>query len=72
MATNISVQRTTKPRPRPKDDELAFGKIFTDHMFLAEWDEGKGWHDARVVPYGPISLDPAASCLHYGQEAFEG
>ncbi len=72
MATHISVQRTTKPRPRPKDDELAFGRIFTDHMFLAEWDEGKGWHDARVVPYGPISLDPAACCLHYGQEAFEG
>jgi branched-chain amino acid aminotransferase len=72
MATSITVQRTTKPRPRPKDDELAFGKIFTDHMFLADWDEGKGWHDARVVPYGPIALDPAASCLHYGQEAFEG
>jgi branched-chain amino acid aminotransferase len=72
MATSISVQRTTKPRPRPKDDELAFGKLFTDHMFLAEWDEGKGWHDARVVPYGPIALDPAACCLHYGQEAFEG
>jgi branched-chain amino acid aminotransferase len=72
MSTAISVQRTPKPRPRPKDDELAFGKIFTDHMFLAEWDEGKGWHDARVVPYGPISLDPAACCLHYGQEAFEG
>jgi branched-chain amino acid aminotransferase len=72
MSTAISVRRTTKPRPRPKDDELAFGKIFTDHMFLAEWDEGKGWHDARVVPYGPIPLDPAACCLHYGQEAFEG
>jgi branched-chain amino acid aminotransferase len=72
MSTAISVQRTTTPRPRPKDDELAFGKTFTDHMFLAEWDEGKGWHDARVVPYGPISLDPAACCLHYGQEAFEG
>jgi branched-chain amino acid aminotransferase len=72
MSTAITVQRTTKPRPRPKDDELAFGKLFTDHMFLAEWDEGKGWHDARVVPYGPISLDPAACCLHYGQEAFEG
>jgi branched-chain amino acid aminotransferase len=68
----ISVQRTQNPRPKPKDDELAFGKLFTDHMFLAQWDEGKGWHDAKVVPYGPISLDPAACCLHYGQEAFEG
>ncbi len=72
MSTAISVQRTTNPRPRPRDDDLGFGKIFTDHMFLAEWDEGKGWHDARVVPYGPIALDPAACALHYGQEAFEG
>jgi branched-chain amino acid aminotransferase len=72
MSTAISVTRTPKPRPRPKDEELAFGRIFTDHMFLAEWDEGKGWHDARVVPYGPIAIDPAACCLHYGQEAFEG
>jgi branched-chain amino acid aminotransferase len=41
-------------------------------MLLADWDEGKGWHDARVVPYGPLPLDPAASVLHYGQAAFEG
>ena len=72
MSTSISVQRTTTPRPHPKDSELAFGKQFTDHMFLAQWDDGKGWHDAKIVPYGPISLDPAACCLHYGQEAFEG
>ncbi len=72
MSISISVQRTTSPRPRPKDSELAFGKLFTDHMFLADWDEAKGWHAARILPYGPISLDPAASCLHYGQEAFEG
>ncbi len=72
MSTAISIERTKAPRPHPKDDELAFGKLFTDHMLLAEWDEGKGWHDARVVPYGPIALDPAACCLHYGQEAFEG
>jgi branched-chain amino acid aminotransferase len=72
MSTLISVQRTTSPRPRPKDSELAFGKLFTDHMFLAQWDDGQGWHDAKIVPYGPISLDPAACCLHYGQEAFEG
>jgi branched-chain amino acid aminotransferase len=41
-------------------------------MLLAEWDEGKGWHDARIVPYGPLPLDPAASVLHYGQASFEG
>ena len=41
-------------------------------MFIMNYDEGEGWHDARIVPYGPISLDPAAMCLHYGQEVFEG
>jgi len=38
----------------------------TDHMFLMDYSAGKGWHDARIVPYGPISLSPAASVLHYG------
>jgi branched-chain amino acid aminotransferase len=68
----ITVERTSRPRPHPRDEDLGFGKIFTDHMFLAEWEEGKGWQQARVVPYGPIPLDPAASVLHYGQAAFEG
>ncbi|GAA0201385.1 MULTISPECIES: branched-chain amino acid aminotransferase [Corynebacterium] len=50
----------------------AFGKTFTDHMVSIEWTEEDGWHDARVRPYGPISLDPATSVLHYGQAIFEG
>ena len=49
-----------------------FGKYFTDHMVLVDWDAEKGWHDERVVPYGPFTLDPAAMVLHYGQEIFEG
>ncbi len=69
---NISITRTTSPRHRPADDALGFGKHFTDHLFRVDWDEGKGWHDARVVPYGPLELDPAASALHYGQLLFEG
>jgi branched-chain amino acid aminotransferase len=69
---SITVQRTSRPRPHPSDAELGFGKVFTDHMLLVEWDEAKAWHDARVVPYGPLPLDPAASVLHYGQAAFEG
>jgi branched-chain amino acid aminotransferase len=68
----IPVERTTRPRPRPSDDELGFGKHFTDHMLLAAWDEGKGWHATAILPYGPLPLDPAASVLHYGQAAFEG
>ena len=49
-----------------------FGKHFTDHMVTIDWTIEKGWHDARVTPYGPLLLDPASSVLHYGQEIFEG
>jgi branched-chain amino acid aminotransferase len=49
-----------------------FGRFFTDHMAVATWTRGTGWHDAAVVPYGPLQLDPAAAVLHYAQEIFEG
>jgi len=49
-----------------------FGKHFTDHMVQITWTLDEGWHDAQVVPYGPITIDPAASVLHYAQEIFEG
>jgi branched-chain amino acid aminotransferase len=49
-----------------------FGVHFTDHMVTIDWTVEKGWYDARVTPYGPLSLDPAASVLHYAQEIFEG
>lgn len=68
----IPVERTVRPRPRPPEGALGFGRFFTDHLFRADWDEESGWHSARVVPYGPIALDPAASALHYGQALFEG
>lgn len=69
----IRIEKTTTPKAKPVDEsKLGFGKIFTDHMFIMEYDTGKGWHDARVVPYGEISLSPAAMVLHYGQEIFEG
>jgi branched-chain amino acid aminotransferase len=68
----IPVERTRDPRPRPAADDLGFGRFFTDHLFRADFTEGKGWHDARVEPYRPLQLDPAASALHYGQAIFEG
>ena len=68
----ISVTLTKNPKPRPDESKLGFGKYYTDHMFIMDYDEGKGWHDARIVPYAPIVLDPAAMCIHYAQEAFEG
>ena len=49
-----------------------FGKYFTDHMVRIDWTEEKGWHDARLIPYGPLELDPATNVLHYGQAIFEG
>lgn len=49
-----------------------FGRHFTDHMVTIRWTEGRGWHDAQLVPYGPLSLDPANMTLHYAQEIFEG
>jgi branched-chain amino acid aminotransferase len=54
------------------ESKLVFGKQFTDRMFVMEYDAGKGWHSARIEPYGPFSLDPAALVLHYSQEIFEG
>lgn len=69
----IRIERTAHPKQKPTDTaHLGFGRYFTDHMFLMNYDEGQGWHDPRIVPYGPLSLDPAAMCLHYGQEVFEG
>jgi branched-chain amino acid aminotransferase len=70
--TAISLTRTQKPAPRPDDASLSFGKVFTDHMFMMNYVEGQGWHDPRVVPYAPLTLDPATSVLHYGQAVFDG
>ena len=70
---DIKVTKTTCPKAKPADEsKLGFGKIFTDHMFIMNYTEGQGWHDARIVPYENISLSPAAMVFHYGQEMFEG
>ena len=68
----IKIQKTTTPKAKPDQTKLGFGNYYTDHMFMMNYDEGQGWHDARIVPYGPVSLDPAAMVLHYAQEVFEG
>ena len=66
----ITLAETRKPLPDP--DTLVFGKTFTDHMFLMNYDAGQGWHDPRIVPYGPLSLEPSCMVFHYAQELFEG
>jgi branched-chain amino acid aminotransferase len=70
--TDIAITRTANPKTPPADETLAFGNVFTDHMFLMNYDEGKGWHSPRIEPYGPFSLDPACCVLHYGQAIFDG
>jgi branched-chain amino acid aminotransferase len=67
----VTVSRATHPRALPSG-ELGFGRIFTDHMFLADWTTADGWHQPRVVPYAPLTIDPAAAVLHYGQALFDG
>jgi len=52
--------------------EGGFGKYYTDHMVMCEWSEKDGWGEPHLMPYGPISLDPATAVFHYGQEIFEG
>ena len=59
-------------KPEPDWQNLGFGNVFTDHMFIMDYTEGQGWHDARIVPYAPLEIDPAALVLHYGAEVFEG
>jgi branched-chain amino acid aminotransferase len=74
------MQITTTLTEHPVDDERlteilanpGFGVHFTDHMFTVEWTPEKGWYDARITPYGPLTLDPATAVLHYAQETFEG
>ena len=66
----IQRAETLKEKPDPKT--LKFGKVFTDHMFLLNYDAGQGWHDGRIVPYGDLNLAPSAMVFHYAQEVFEG
>ncbi len=70
---SIRVEKTTNPKPLPEpENPLKFGTIFTDHMFIMNYETGKGWHDPRIVPYQPVVLEPSAMVFHYGQEMFEG
>ena len=66
----ITLSKTKKEKPQA--DQLEFGKVFTDHMFIMDYMQGKGWYNPRIVPYQPISLEPSAMIFHYGQTVFEG
>ena len=68
----IKITRAQTLKEKPDPSTLVFGKAMTDHMFIVDYDAGQGWHDPRIVPYGPLAIDPAAKVLHYAQEIFEG
>ncbi|QED47821.1 branched-chain amino acid aminotransferase [Cytobacillus dafuensis] len=68
----IEMNLSQSRKQKPAFDNLQFGRNFTDHMFIMDYTEGKGWHDPRIVPYQPITLDPSATIFHYGQTVFEG
>ncbi len=68
----IRINRIETPKQLPDSSSLGFGKIFTDHMFIADYSKDEGWHDYRIVPYGNLSVSPACTAFHYGTEIFEG
>ena len=68
---DIKITKTNEPKALPNEKDLGFGKYFTDHMLIVEHDES-GWKNARIVPFGNLSLSPASTVFHYGAEIFEG
>lgn len=73
MEIKVTPARPDQLRKKPTDESnLGFGDIVTDHMFLMNYEKGKGWFGPRVEPYHSLAIDPAAMAIHYGQEIFEG
>jgi len=72
MLNQIKIERTASPKSKPNQSNLGFGKYFTDHMFVMEYSTEKGWYDPKIIPYGPLHMDPSTMVFHYGQAIFEG
>ncbi len=72
MSMEIKIFPSNTLKPKPDESSLSFGHIFTDHMFVMDYETGKGWHDPRIVPYGPMEFEPSIMVFHYGQAVFEG
>lgn len=68
----IRFEKREQLKEKPDQKNLGFGKYMTDYMFVADWKKDQGWQDLRIVPYEPVTLDPACVVLHYAQETFEG
>src|SRR5688500_2057381 len=76
MDLDLAIELNTTPRTAEERSALltepGFGRVFTDHLASARWTKDGGWAEAAIKPYGPLTLDPATSFLHYGQAIFEG
>ncbi|MFD0713418.1 branched-chain amino acid aminotransferase [Paenibacillus sp. GCM10027626] len=72
MTYKLEIELSTQKKQKPAADKLGFGKYYTDHMFIMDYHAGEGWVNPRIIPYQPLTLDPAAKVLHYGQTVFEG
>ncbi|MBE6755363.1 MAG: branched-chain amino acid aminotransferase [Ruminococcaceae bacterium] len=69
---DIKFEKANTLKAKPDPNTLGFGEVFTDYMFMMDYSKKEGWHDAKIVPYGELSLSPAACVFHYGAEVFEG
>ncbi|MCA1012235.1 branched-chain amino acid aminotransferase [Halobacillus halophilus] len=72
MTRSLTTVESRLRKQKPDSGQIPFGRTFTDHMFVMDYEESKGWHEPRIVPYEPLTLDPAAMIFHYGQTVFEG
>ncbi|MGP4059496.1 branched-chain amino acid aminotransferase [Halobacillus sp. H74] len=68
----LNIVESTHKKAKPESEQIPFGRTFTDHMFVMDYEADKGWHEPRIVPYEPLTLDPASMIFHYGQTVFEG
>ena len=68
----IRIEKNANPKPKCDVSNVGFGKVFTDHMFLMDYNSEKGWYDPRIVPFAPFSISPASVVFHYAPEIFEG
>lgn len=69
---SLNIIEATEKKNKPESEKIPFGRTFTDHMFVMDYEVDKGWHEPRILPYEPLTLDPAAMIFHYGQTVFEG
>lgn len=72
MLSEIRIEQAKSLKPKPDENNLSFGHLFTDHMFVMDYQTGKGWYDPRIVPYGTLEFEPSIMVFHYGQAVFEG